>query len=106
MNEEAIALLKELAEKLGTTSEYLWEALLRQAPITGTIDLLILAGWVTGLILMFHKLKKLSDKEYVELLWLVWGVLACIAALASLTLSTTISALINPEYWALKQLLP
>ena len=106
MNEETATLLKELAEKLGTTSEYLWEALLRQAPISGTVDLLILAGWVIGLMLMFRKLKKLSDKDYIELLWLGWGLLAIIVAFAFLMLSNIIAALINPEYWALKQLLP
>ena len=107
MNEESTALLEELAEKLGTTSEYLWAALLRQAPISIITDLLVLAVWVAVLILTFRKLKKLSDKDYIELLWIFWGLGAVICGvIAPFVFSNMIIVLLNPEYWALKQLLP
>ena len=40
MNDQTAALLQNLANKLGTTSEYLWGILLRQATLSGTTDLI------------------------------------------------------------------
>lgn len=50
MNEQTAKLLEQLASKLGTTSEYLWNILLKQAPIDATVTLLqtlflFFVGW-------------------------------------------------------------
>lgn len=41
MNEQVLALLTQLAEKLGTTVEHLWSVLVKQAFISTTVNLLI-----------------------------------------------------------------
>ncbi len=41
MDEQIEKLLRELAEKLGTTAEHLWGVLMRQAPISGVIGILV-----------------------------------------------------------------
>jgi hypothetical protein len=43
---ELTELLGKLADKLGTTVEKLWSVLLKQAPISGTVDLLLCASLV------------------------------------------------------------
>lgn len=39
MEEKTIKLIEQLAQKLGTTTEYLWAVLLKQAPIDATVVL-------------------------------------------------------------------
>ena len=77
MNENTARLLDNLATKLGTTSEYLWSVLLKQAPIS---------GWIA----------------VVEIVIFVVGIVA-IAIIFNI--HTAIIAFANPEYWALKEVL-
>ena len=121
MDDKTLQALTALANKLGTTAEYLWGVLLKQAPITGTIDLLMLIAVTAGTVywchLVYRKTRQSKTNEfernYAE--WdgdkAVFGAqTAAMAAfltvlLVSRNLTTTLSALLNPEYWALMQVL-
>jgi hypothetical protein len=121
MDEKTELLIRELAEKLGTTGEHLWEVLVRQAPITATIDLLVMSGWVLFIVWAFRFISKktarhadedgiLDEAEWTTeaafLAWSLWGLTTVFVVLISgIVLSTTIGALINPEYWALMRIL-
>jgi hypothetical protein len=121
MNEQTEKLLEQLANKLGTTSEYLWSVLLKQAPIFATVTLLqtlflFFVGWF-----LWKVHKKLLSKptgqdnadSYYEkyeigavfpmmLVTVGWGIMMinCFYCFGSI-----VSGYFNPEYWALKEIL-
>ena len=68
MNEQTTKLIEQLAQKLGTTTEYLWSVLLKQAPIDATVTLFqTLCVMLFGLALWKihkHLLKKESEDKY------------------------------------------
>lgn len=122
MNQETLTALTALANKLGTTAEYLWCVLLKQAPITGAIDLTILVtlGIATFLVGKFlykktSRPKPTRDSPYPQAEWtegdaaIPWAVFLVLALFVVIFIATNltlaISALINPDYWALKQIL-
>ena len=69
MEENTTALLEKLAEKLGTTTEYLWGVLLSQAPIYAisyvVILLIVVLGGGFGLIKL-HKYLSGKTSEYEQ----------------------------------------
>lgn len=123
MNETTEKLVRELAEKLGTTTEHLWGVLLKQAPISAASDtiimLIMLAILWGGYRLVREKTKvppKTEENRYPDAEWeceeafAAWGVLGLYAIITLIvtccTISSVVTATMNPEYWALKQLLP
>lgn len=123
MEQNTAKLIEQLAEKLGTTTEYLWSVLIKQAPIEGWIQIfqtivICLFGW------MLHRLhKKFSAKIVSDDRWnnddmygkyetnltvpMFLGIcvfLFCFLV-AFFSLPSLFSALFNPEYWALKEVL-
>ena len=123
MNDKTEALIRELAEKLGTTGENLWSVLVRQAPITGAIDLLVVVAWAFAVVWAFRLVRAKTTKpmpteadrypraewqnEVAFAAWALWVFMAImVAVIGGASLSGTIGALVNPEYWALKQVLP
>ncbi len=116
MNEETLEALTAMAIKLGTTVEYLWGALVRQAPISAVAEALIgfallgLSGFVARLAIKLHKAK--GPDPWGDLRWEVFalGLTAAFASLITLGwwadhLEAIMAGFLNPEYWALKQLL-
>ena len=115
--------LMTLAAKLGTTAEYLWGVLLRQAPITGAIDLAVMAAWVAMAVFLIRLVRRKTttpaktkeDQCYRSAEWsgdsvtFAWAGAGAFALLTALIvgseLSNVVAALVNPEYWALKQIL-
>lgn len=121
MNENAVKLLEQLANKLGTTSQYIWAVLLKQAPIDSTITLvqIIIVGISTYLFYRLHKylLKvdnidgyKTSRYNHYEIgtilpmvvigFVLIIFIIACFCSIGDL-----INGYFNPEYWALSKIL-
>jgi hypothetical protein len=115
MNEEvqkkAMEMLEALAEKLGTTLEHLWEVLLLQAKVEavevgiwlliGTAALTIggrlfiknMTCWETG-----------DDHEFAR--WMTGMGLSIVGYIATLTnLFRLPTLLINPEWWAIREIL-
>lgn len=121
MNEATEKLIRELAEKLGTTADHLWGVLCRQAIISGVTNLIVLGVWffiiVWGYKIVARKTKcppKTETNPYpvsewngegVACAWLVWGFLAGVSILiAGLSLEYVVGSLLNPEYWALNKI--
>lgn len=123
MDDKTLQALIALAHKLGTTADHLWGVLLKQAPITGVVDLLVCAAWVSGVLAWARFVKRKttapasaannrhpsadwSDDAGVGLAWFSVAFAAISTALiVGSHLSTIVAALVNPEYWALKQIL-
>jgi len=119
MNEQTTKLIEQLAQKLGTTAEYLWTILLKQAPISAMIDLMCLVLFtIIGIAL--YKLHKYCAKktgedersiyddrgELVIPAMLILTVIWIIFFIASfLSIGNIINGFFNPEYWALKEIL-
>ena len=121
MDKKYQALIEAIANKLGTTAEHLWGVLVRQAPISGVVDLVLcviiatVAVWFVALVKRKTTPPVATDEDrYPRAEWreeaafLAWGValitgvfaLACVISSAQ----EITAAFANPEYWALKQL--
>jgi len=113
MNEQTTKLIEELAAKLGTTAEHLWGVLVRQAPITATIDLVQLVGmWVLVFLLAKYAVKKWQDADTEDcegramFATIATGICTLVAIIAFFTAPESIVAgFFNPEYWALRQII-
>ena len=123
MNEQTEKLVRDLAEKLGTTTEHLWAVLVRQAPITGTIEVAVYLAWIIFIIWGFRFIQKQTcvppntqsdpylhakwEPEGACVAWILWAATTILFAfIFGCSLATLISAFFNPEYWAIKQLIP
>lgn len=114
MNDKTLEALTIIAAKLGTTAEYLWAVLLKQAPLSGALTLLILSAWIAvcvALVRFVHKKTtgfepKWRDEMAQFLAWFGAGLVCLITALiGSLAIVDAVIAIANPEYWALRQIL-
>lgn len=109
MNEQTQQLLEKLSNKLGTTVEHLWGVLVRQAPISSAMDLVVLTAMAIGLAALWRFVKKIhqdANDDYLMPLGilLMVGILG-FAAFVCGNLSEIISGFFNPEYWALRQII-
>ena len=112
MDERTEAMLIELATKLGTTVEYLWSALLRQATIEGYVSLagtiaatvIFIAAWVTVSREMRVGIENEEDITG-HIAFRFFGAIIFAAVFFGLA-GPAATCLLNPEYWALKQVLP
>lgn len=104
--------LIELAETMGVTAEYLWAALLRQAPIEATMQLMFwllaiaLAAWGWSRRLEEHWAvgDSVSADTVAILFARVVGSLVAVMALLW-RVPMILAGFFNPEYWALTQVL-
>ena len=121
MDEKFQKLIEVLAAKLGTTAEHLWGVLVRQAPISGAVDLVlcIVIAAVTAWWVQLVKRKttcqpKTEEDPYPRVEWrdeaalLAWVVTVIAGGIALFCIigsaQRIVAAFANPEYWALKQL--
>lgn len=118
MNEQTTKLVEQLAIKLGTTADYLWSVLLKQAPISALTDLIYFILFSIGGIILFKVHKSFSkpgedtwENKYDEneelgfamcLIAFVWTILFIVAFFS---LGNVINGFFNPEYWALNQVI-
>ena len=116
--EKLTPLLEKLAEKLGTTTEYLWGVLLKQAPITAAIELMYLVLVILGGLALYKIHRRLSkevegknslyyDLEAVAavpmgIATLIWSVIFIICFFS---IGTIVTGFFNPEYWALNEIM-
>lgn len=116
-------LLEQLASELGTTVEYLWGVLIKQASVTIIIDVGINILFICVIVCLIILGKKLTskpkpteedkypqaivdDEDGVFFVWLGIIVIPTLLSFAILLNSVEIvNALFNPEYWALKEVL-
>ena len=113
MNDNTYKLLEQLANKFGTTTEYLWGVLVRQAAIDATIQLIqtIVILWAAFFLCKLHKKFKKNgtyDKYDIGaelpmvLISIVVGILVIVAFVSS---GNIFNGYFNPEYWALDKIL-
>ena len=121
MDENYRKLIEVLAAKLGTTAEHLWGVLVRQAPISGGVDLVlcvviavVTAWWVQLVMRKTTCPPETETNRYPRAEWkdefafLAWftvfaaGVLALVCVIGSA--QGIVAAFANPEYWALMKL--
>jgi len=123
VDERTERLIRELAAEFGATGKHLWEVMVYQAFVTGVTNVLIVVVMAVMSIGSFWYIKSKTtvpkptydnedpraawDNEKAASAWLFWGFLTMLACIAGGGfLSEAITALSNPEYWALKKLLP
>jgi hypothetical protein len=117
MQTDITPLLQSLAAKLGTTIEHLWGVLIRQAYISAVLDLIQYAiiGYVFYRLVKFTRWYLRDDiaqdmgydlhEDLGPLLVGAWVIVGSLAIVAFFSLPGTITALLNPEYWALQKVL-
>ena len=121
MEDKYLQLIEALAAKLGTTAEHLWGVLVKQAPISGTVDLVlciviaaVTVWWVVLVKTKTTKPPKTKDENYPTAEWkdeaalLAWVITIIAVMFVIITIICSAqgiaAAFANPEYWALKQL--
>lgn len=126
MNEKTEQLLQSLADKLGTTTEYLWTILVNQAKfdvIVSLIQMAFMAAFIIATVKIHFKLAKElptdpNDKwsryeslygkyeEAASIPMIIAGIVCIIMVLCFLSgFNDLVAAIFNPEYWALRQIL-
>lgn len=109
MNDQITTLLAELAQKLGTTTEYLWGFAVKNAYIDGiTTTVLGTLGLLFGLTLLFFFFRenKKTVGEYdgdKATCYLLFGIVFTIISLLVVCWSG-IPSFLNPEYYAFKNM--
>lgn len=120
MNEQTTKLIEQLARELGTTAEYLWTVLIRQAPISAVIDLVYLII-VSLMGIALYKVHLYLSKEgennhYEESIYednpgvgfamifsaIIWGIFFIVCFFS---ITNIVNGFFHPEYWALKEVL-
>lgn len=116
MDTNTMKLIEQLAAKLGTTSEYLWQILVNQAFISGIVVIcyfviVLIAGFI---LLKAHKHFSNRENEFsyhekdealivpMVIGTLMWGICFFIV---SFSMENAIYGIVNPEYWALHHIL-
>jgi len=121
MNDQTTQLIEQLAHKLGTTTEYLWSVLVKQAAISAITNLIYLIFMIVSGFILYKVHKYLSlergDDEYSkisyyednDILYVPMGVLAFVwvilTIVAFFSIGIIINGFVNPEYWALEKIL-
>jgi hypothetical protein len=104
----ALKMLAVIATKLGTTVEYLWAVLVKQAVVASVTNIIqygILA-FITYQVVKFYKDKDVEDSPALYIGFITAVVLLGILWLAAFfSLPQTINGFINPEYEAIKTVL-
>lgn len=113
--EELTPLLNELAAQLGTTVDFLWGVLVRQAQIFVIIHIVYWILWIISLLIAYRvtlylckNLEKIDDAQYfgkIILNAIPWAIVFILGFIQLAALSDFITALLNPEYWALEKVL-
>ena len=112
MNKTSEQLVSELSEKLGTTAEHLWGVLVAQAPIEASLfagfALLMIAGLYFSLKYVEKKtvINEEWDSDFSFIAWVLLSIYGLVTLLFSIdAISTIITVIFNPEFWALQQIL-
>lgn len=120
MNEQTVKLIEQLAQKLGTTTEYLWTILIKQAPISAAIDMIYCLLTIVGGLVLYRMHKVFSIEKHgtyknetlydardgvgfcMVLAAIVWAIIFIVCFFS---LNNIVNGFFNPEYWALKEII-
>lgn len=110
IDDKAVELLEQLAIKMGTTADQIWEILIQQASVAGIFDILMSLFFVSismilGYISLWfsREIKDDADAVFPMLGFATVTLLVCVVSLAFAYGAAT--AFLNPDYWALKQVI-
>ncbi|NCD07544.1 MAG: hypothetical protein EOL97_15660 [Spirochaetia bacterium] len=111
--EQLTQLLAQLAAKLGTTTEYLWSILLKQAQVViitrSLLSLILIIGIILSIKLIYKIISESSTEDPDNPTVFTVGLLSTLIFILSISLFFSVEALIttaiNPEYWALERVL-
>ena len=113
MSEELETLIIQLANKLGVTAEYLFGVLAKQGVyenVSNLITWVVFTAISTLTMQATYKdcTKAFKDDEFhIKVVFFAISCLGSIMCLAAaILIGSWITAIMNPEYWALQQLLP
>ena len=108
---ELVPLLEQLAAKLGTSVETIWAVLLKQAPISGALNLFLTLCLLVLSIATFRFVnKKTTTAEWCDE-GAVLGWIGCVIILGIIgililcTFENMVTAFVNPQYWALQKIM-
>lgn len=114
MNEEILKRIDLLAAKLGVTADHIWAVLVKQARVEAaewiiwSLFWFILSGACAYMSRWLYKLEKTGNRshEVEEAYFLFAAVPSGIAfVIAAGCLANILTLFVNPEYWALKQIM-
>lgn len=123
MDDKTFNALTQLAEKLGTTAEFLWAILIRQAFVDGVVNTALIVGWlILGVVLWkFHvylcetpettsgyKPTRYEDLEALAVVPMMVGAIIFVMCSFFVILGLfpdAVTAFVNPEYMALDRVL-
>ena len=100
--------LQPLADKLGTTAPYVWGLQVKQAYVDGFVAL---GGLMFGIFLCVLSLllvKHLRKEEYIDIgdcFLVLFPVFVTGLGFILINFSTVLNCFVNPEYYALQQLI-
>lgn len=113
MNDQAMQLIEQLAAKLGVSIYHIMGVLVRQAIITGVIRAVITLFFGYIVFLLFGEMKRVllvmrdtsPDDDETSRAAYYFVCIVIYITVVCLTINGTISAIINPEFWALERIL-
>ncbi len=112
MNEQTSKLIEQLAAKLGTTADYLWAVLVRQAAIHSIINLIefvviIAIGFIIyPIITKFYRNNEFGYNIGPDMLVIITvGTWSILFVTCLFSINGIITGFLNPEYWALQEIL-
>lgn len=104
MNEQTIKLIQELAAKFGTTAEKLWSVLIKQGPISGFTNLIVLILYFAAALRLFKWIKAtdfLEDDGKTASFFILAITSAVVAVIAVCCMEGIVASIVHPEFWAL-----
>ena len=117
MNDQLALTLVTLADKLDTTVEHLWQVMIAQAYISAMTDLALTVVWIlltiVATVFVYKKNSESADEDGrkwpngIEMIAYIVVAYMVISSVVMLVLipNDIITALYNPEYWALQQIM-
>lgn len=104
MQQQMMARLDAIAQKLGVAANVLWQATIRQQIVNGWECVLGAAIFGLAVLIGIHWLVKNWKELAEEAFWPALGVLVCVVIFLFFTFNA-IDFLANPTYWAFRDIL-
>lgn len=111
MNEKTVQLIEKLAQKLGTSSEFIWATLIKQAQISAMGGILFFVLFIVIVFMvtrLYNRKPEIFIDEYGDFTFsgIITAVcIICFGLFSCFVVFDAMTALFNPEYWALKTIL-
>ena len=120
IQQRVIDALQVLADKLGTTADFLWEVLLRQAMLEGVFNVFVALSWTLIVVATLIGCRKIwvalpkaipNDSNGVLVIRMLLGVASALLVIVGTVtgifgpIRIALTCFVNPEYWASQEVL-